>query len=62
MANVHTVETLQERIARLVAERQTLRAHEASHGALEDNRREIASSQHELSWALIARHAPQLAA
>ena len=62
MAEIHTVETLQDRIARLVAERQSLRQDEASEGALEHNRREIASSQHELSWALIARHAPNLAA
>jgi hypothetical protein len=57
-----TVETLQERIAGLVAERQTLRAVAADERALEDNRREIAESQQELSWALIQRHAPSLAA
>ena len=62
MADMHTVETLQERIARLVAERQSLRAHRADDDTLEENRREIASSQHELSRALIARYLPAEAA
>ena len=56
MAHVLTVETLNERLGRLVAERQALRARQASDRALEDNRREIARSQQELSRALIERY------
>jgi hypothetical protein len=57
------VETLQERIATLVYERQELRAARADGERLEHNRREIADLQQRLSRALIARHspAPQLA-
>jgi hypothetical protein len=62
MADHPTVETLQERISRLVAERQALRARRADEDRLEENRREIAHSQHQLSQALIARHLPVQAA
>jgi hypothetical protein len=53
-----TVEKLKERIARLVGERQRLRAAQATADELEANRREIAILQHELSAALIALHLP----
>ncbi len=53
-----TVEKLKERIARLVGERQQLRATHATADELEANRREIALLQHELSAALIALHLP----
>lgn len=59
---IQTVETLCQRIGRLVAERQELRRGHASERDLERNRREIASSQQELSRALIERHAPALVA
>lgn len=52
------VETLQERIARLVYERQELRAARADRERLEHNRLEIADLQQRLSRALIARHTP----
>jgi hypothetical protein len=52
------VETLQERIATLVYERQELRASRADRDRLEHNRREIADLQQRLSRALIARHTP----
>jgi hypothetical protein len=52
------VETLQERIATLVYERQELRATRADRERLEHNRREIADLQQRLSRALIARHTP----
>jgi hypothetical protein len=52
------VETLQERIATLVYERQELRAARADRDRLEHNRREIADFQQRLSRALIARHTP----
>jgi hypothetical protein len=52
------VETLQERIATLVYERQELRATRADRDRLEHNRREIADLQQRLSRALIARHTP----
>ena len=55
------VETLLERIATLVYERQELRAVRADHDRLEHNRREIADLQQRLSRALIARHSPALA-
>jgi hypothetical protein len=58
MKNAQTVEILQSRIAHLVAERQDLRAGEASQHVLEENRRDIAHSQHELSRALIERYLP----
>ena len=53
-----TVQTLNDRIAALVGERQRLRASQASPNQLEANRREIATRQHELSQALIALHLP----
>ena len=59
MAELRSVETLNARIARLVAERQALRARQASERTLERNRREIARLQQELSQALIERHLPQ---
>ncbi len=52
------VETLEERIAALVGERQRLRAAHAGRDELEANRREIATLQHELSRALIALYLP----
>ena len=52
------VETLQERIAGLVYERQELRAARADRERLEHNRLEIADLQQRLSRALIARHNP----
>ena len=58
MQKRQTVETLQSRIAHLVAERQDLRAGQASEHVLEENRREIAHSQNELSHALIERYLP----
>jgi hypothetical protein len=52
------VETLQERIAARVYERQALRAAHADRERLERNRLEIAELQQRLSRALIARHTP----
>ena len=52
------VETLEERIAALVGERQRLRTAHAGRDELEANRREIATLQHELSRALIALYLP----
>lgn len=54
----HTVESLSAEISRIVAERQALRAADASVDALEDNRRRLAAAQHELSQLLIARYLP----
>jgi len=54
------VETLQERIAALVSERQELRAGHAENERLERNRREIADLQQPLSRARTTRHAPAL--
>jgi hypothetical protein len=56
--NGDDVETLQERIAGLVYERQELRAARADRERLEHNRLEIADLQQRLSRALIARHNP----
>ena len=53
-----TVETLKDHIATLVGERQRLRSEHAAPAELEENRREIASLQHELSQALIALYLP----
>ena len=52
-----SVEELAGRIKRLVGERQSLRAADAPRELLESNRREICRLQHELSLALIAKHA-----
>jgi hypothetical protein len=52
------VESLTERIAVLVAERQELRSRAASGAALERNRRQLARAQWELGHALIDRHLP----
>jgi ribosomal protein L29 len=49
------VEELRELIAELVHERQQLRASGASHTSLERNRRQLARSQWELSYALIGK-------
>jgi hypothetical protein len=57
-ATGNDVETLQERIAGLVYERQELRAAHADRERLEQNRLEIADLQQRLSRALIARHTP----
>jgi hypothetical protein len=56
------VEALTLRIAGLVAERQQLRARDASLASLERNRIQIARAQWELGHALIERHLPQPAA
>ena len=56
-----TVERLSERIGRLVAERQALRAAAADAAELERNRRELAELQHQLSHALIRRFRPAAA-
>jgi hypothetical protein len=53
-----TVETLSERIAAFVSERQRLRASNAEREQLEQNRREIARLQQRLSVALIQRYRP----
>jgi len=53
-----SVESLQERIGELVAERQALRARGSSTIALERNRCRIAKLQWDLSRALIARYRP----
>lgn len=53
------IDALLERIAGLVAERQELRSNGAGPLDLEHNRREIARSQQELSFALIARYLPR---
>jgi len=54
-----SVEELQERIGTLVERRQLLREQGKSALALERNRRELASCQWQLSFALIARYLPQ---
>jgi hypothetical protein len=55
-ANSDTVETLCERIAAFVSERQRLRAIAADRETLEQNRLEIAHLQQRLSVALIRRY------
>jgi hypothetical protein len=57
-ATPETVETLHERIAAFVSERQRLRASAADRATLEQNRREIARLQQRLSVALIRRYLP----
>jgi hypothetical protein len=56
------VEVLQDRLRRLLRERENLRTVEADRGALEGNRRAIVEAQWELSRALIARHHPSFQA
>jgi hypothetical protein len=54
----HTVETLTKEISRIVARRQELRAAGAPPAALEENRRDLAAAQSQLSLLLIERHLP----
>lgn len=56
-----TVENLLHQIGHLVAERQRLRRDGGSSEALEENRREIARLQWDLSHALIDRYLPKAA-
>jgi hypothetical protein len=58
----YTVESLSDQIGRLVAERQRLRAENASAEELEHNRLAIAEAQQVLSELLIRRHRPSAAA
>jgi hypothetical protein len=51
-----SVECLQESLLMLVAARQALHAHDASHDELESNRLELVSRQQQLSHALIDRY------
>jgi hypothetical protein len=55
-----STDELATRIARLVAERQALRARGAREASLERNRLQIARAQWELAHALIDLHLPQL--
>jgi hypothetical protein len=59
-SRTRSVEALQERIAEIVACRQALRERGANASALERNRLQLARCQWELSFALIARHLPQV--
>jgi hypothetical protein len=52
------IRELQETIAALVAERQSLRSAGADRAALEENRLELGSRQRQLALALIDRHVP----
>ena len=54
------VAKLSERIAELAAERQQLRHAGASGEVLEENRKQLSSSQWALSHALIEQHLPGL--
>jgi hypothetical protein len=56
------VEVLQDRLRRLLRERESLRTVEPDRAALERNRRAIVEAQWELSRALIARHHPSFQA
>jgi hypothetical protein len=58
----YTVESLSDQIGRLVAERQRLRAEDASANVLERNRVAIARAQQVLSELLILRYRPSAAA
>jgi hypothetical protein len=53
---VASVESLQEEVRVLVAQRQALREGEADRAELESNRLELASRLRDLSHALIERH------
>jgi hypothetical protein len=53
-----TVEDLISRIASLVLERQSLRAHDSESALLERNRVALVRAHQDLSYALIARHCP----
>ena len=53
-----SVEELVSRIAQLVLERQSLRAHDADSLLLERNRLALVRAHQDLSRALIARHCP----
>ena len=53
-----SVEDVVRRIADLVYERQTLRAHAANTALLERNRVALVRANQELSFALIDRHCP----
>jgi hypothetical protein len=53
-----TVEDLVSRIAELVLERQSLRAHAADSALIEGNRLALVRAHQDLSLALIARHCP----
>jgi len=56
------VEVLEDRLRRLLRERENLRTVDADRRALERNRRAIVDAQWELSRALIARHHPSFRA
>ena len=60
-AFLDNVESLSERIAELVRQRQELRAAAADRQLLERNRLEIARMQKRLSEALIRRYGPRAA-
>lgn len=53
-----TVEDLVSRIAELVLERQSLRAHAADSALIERNRVALVRAHQDLSYALIERHCP----
>ena len=57
-----SVESLQQVLRELVAERQILREHNAGRVALESNRLEVARRQRELSHALIDRYCAEASA
>ncbi len=58
---IDTVESLSERIAELVRQRQELRAAAADARTLERNRLEIARTQQRLSEALVRQYGPSTA-